>query len=168
MAYFYDIGMQLEYEINPADHLEGLKIRYRSSVRRLVLSSMGVLLLLLGIITYPYFERGWSVLVISLSAWILLVQLFIPRIVHWLTYYRNRRIFGLRRVTFDEVGVVADGPQGHIETPWKNYLHFRESKRLFMLYLSQDVMGIVPKRVFENGAQVDAFRTLVAARLPRA
>ncbi|HLW51205.1 MAG TPA: YcxB family protein [Candidatus Angelobacter sp.] len=160
--------MQVEYEITPGDHLESVKIRYRSSVRRFVMTFLGIVLLLLGILTYPYFERGWSVLEISLSAWILLLQLFIPRIVHWLIYYRNRRIFGPRKVTFDEVGVISDGPQGHVETPWKSYVKFRESKRLFLLYLSQDVKGIVPKHAFKDDAQLDAFRSLVAARLPRA
>lgn len=160
--------MQLEYEIKPSDHLEAVKIRYRGSVRRIVLSFMGVLLLLLGIITYPYFEKGWSVLVIGLSVWILLMQLFIPRIAHWMVYYRNRAIFGPRKLTFDEFGVVADGPMGHIQTLWKNYVRFRESRGLFLLYLSHDTIGIVPKRAFKTVAEVDDFRTLVAAHLPRA
>jgi hypothetical protein len=160
--------MQLEYEITPADHVESLKIRYRSSVRRIVLSFMGVVLLLLGILTYPYFDHGLSAVEIGLSIWILLVQIFIPRIVHWMIYYRNRRIFGVRKVAFDEAGVVADSPQGHISTPWTNYLRFRETKRMFVLYLSADVIGTVPKRAFKDAAELDAFRGLVAARLPRA
>ena len=161
-------GMQVEYEITPADHLESVKVRYRTSVRRLLMIVLGSILLLLGLITYPYFDRSWSLLEIGLSIWILAVQLFLPRMVHRLAYYRNRPIFGLRKVNFDEHGVVADGPQGHVETPWTRYIQYRESRRLFLLYLTKDVSGIVPKRVFKNDSEVDAFRTLLSARLPRA
>jgi len=157
--------MQLEYAITPADHLESVKVRYRTSLRRLIMTFLGLVFLLMGIAMYPYFERSWSVLEISLSVWILLLQLFLPRIVHWLVYYRNREIFGPRKLNITEAGLVSDGPQGRIETPWSRYIRFRETKRLFMLYLSTDVKGIIPKRVFQDASQMDSFRNFVSARV---
>lgn len=158
--------MQLEYAITPADHLESIKDRYRTSVRRLIMIFLGLVLLALGIATYPYFERSWSVFEISLSVWILVLQLFLPRIVHWQVYYRNREIFGPRKLNITEGGIVSDGPQGRIETPWSRYIRFRETKRLFMLYLSNDVKGIVPKRIFQDPSQISSFRDFVSARVP--
>jgi hypothetical protein len=98
--------MQIEYEITPADHLESVKFRYRSSVRRPVMILLGCALFLMGIVTYPYFERNWAVLEIALSVWIVAFQVFLPRIVHWRVYNRNREIFGLRTVKITEEGLV--------------------------------------------------------------
>lgn len=79
---------------------------------------------------------------------------------------RNREIFRPRKLNISEAGILSDGPQGHIETPWSRYVRFRETKRLFMLYLSNDVKGIVPKRVFQDPAQMNSFRAFVSARVP--
>jgi len=158
--------MQLEYAITAADHLDSMKDRYRRSLRRLIMIFMGLFLLLMGIALYPYFERSWSVLEIGLSLWILALQLFLPRIVHWRVYYRNREIFGPRKLNISDAGILSDGPQGRIETPWSRYVRFRETKRLFMLYLSNDVKGIIPKRVFQDASQMDSFRNFVSARVP--
>jgi hypothetical protein len=160
--------MQLEYEISAADHLESIKVRYRNSVRRLLMIFLGSVLLLLGLVAYPYFDRSWSIFEIGLSILILAVQLFLPRIVHRRIYYRNQNIFGLRKVSFDEHGLVDDGPQGHVKIPWNRYVRFRESKRLFLLYLSEDVRSIVPKHAFKNSSDMDAFRTLLCTRVPQA
>src|ERR1700760_1723326 len=149
--------MQLEYEIMPADHLESVKVRYRSSVRRPVIIFLGCSLVLMGIVIYPYFERSWVALEIAVSVWIVALQVFLPRIVHWRVYYRNRHIFGFRTVKITDNGLVSDGPNGHIETPWSKYVRFCETKRLFLLHLSADVKGIIPKRVFKDSSQVDSF-----------
>jgi hypothetical protein len=62
--------------------------------------------------------------------------------------------------------LFSDGPNGHIETPWSKFVYFVETKRLFLLYLSADVKGIVPKRVFKDSSQIDSFRGLVFKRVP--
>ena len=160
-------GMQLAYEISPSDHLESVKIRTSRSLRRILLICMGACLLLLGIVTYPYFDHGFGATFIGLAIWIILISFLVPYIAHWRIYYGNRRLFGPRTVTFDETGVIADNPSGHLETQWDKFEGFRETKNLFLIYISRDAAALVPKRCFKATSQLDEFRSLLGRKLRR-
>jgi hypothetical protein len=157
--------VQLAYEISPSDHLESVKVRTSRSPRRILLIFMGACLLLLGIVTYPYFDHAYAGTLIGLAIGVILISFLVPYISHWRVYYRNRRLFGRRTVTFSETGVIADNPTGHHETQWDKYQGFRESKNLFLIYISRDAAALVPKRCFQAPSQLDEFRSLLGRKL---
>jgi YcxB-like protein len=165
--------MQIEYEIKPSDHLELLRKRYRSQ-RPVVTFGLAVLGLLWGLGIYAGAGMFHLGMIRSLSAWIIGVSIFIiavellgPYLVHWRIYGRNRRLFGTRRVTFNEDGIIADTPSGHVESAWTKSEGFRETKNLFLIYATADVASLIPKRSFQSQAELDEFRALLARKLRR-
>jgi hypothetical protein len=45
------------------------------------------------------------------------------------------------------------------------YEKFCETPRLFLLYQSSDIIGIVPKRAFASPADLQQFRALIASKI---
>jgi hypothetical protein len=119
--------MQLEYEIKASEHLEYLKTRYRSP-RHIVTFCLSVLGLLCGLGVYASAGRLHQETAHILSEWIMGLSLFTitlellgPYLLHWRIYGRNRRLFGTRKVTFQEDGIIADNPNGHVESEWSRF-----------------------------------------------
>jgi hypothetical protein len=157
--------MQLQYEITPEEHLELVKT-HRSLTQRVFTLSLGGMGLLTGITAYPYLDHAWSLVLIFVSGWLVALDFLVPYIVHWKEYGRNRRLFGTRTVNIDERGIVADGPQGRMESAWSNYEHYQETENLFLMYHTSDVVGLVPKKAFKTPDDLEQFRKLLASKLP--
>jgi hypothetical protein len=71
----------------------------------------------------------------------------------------------MRTVTVSDTGIVPDHQLGHTESAWNMYEKFRETQKLFLLYQSSDIIGIVPKRVFASPADLQQFRGLIASKV---
>jgi hypothetical protein len=74
-------------------------------------------------------------------------------------------MFGMRTVTISDTGIVSDHQLGHSEAAWNMYEKFRETEKLFLLYQSPDLIGMVPKRVFSNPEELQQFRTLITSKI---
>ncbi|MGZ7090791.1 MAG: YcxB family protein [Candidatus Angelobacter sp.] len=74
-------------------------------------------------------------------------------------------MFGLRTVSISDAGFISDHPLGHSETTWNMYEKFRETRYLFLLYQSADLISILPKRVFASPADLDQFRALLTSKV---
>ncbi len=79
---------------------------------------------------------------------------------------RARRIFQQQknlqrpyRVSWDAEGVQTSSANGNSKIPWMEFLKWRESAQLFLLYRSDVLFQMYPKRCF-TPAQVDDFRSL--------
>ncbi len=138
-----------------------------SLVGRLVKICLGVGGLSLGILGYRYLDHSMSVVLISVFAVFITLQIFLPYLIHRRVYYRNPRLNGMRTVTFDDEGVKSDSETGHVERKWKTFEKFRETNNLFLTYLTRDVVGIVPKRAFPSQDAVAQFRDFLASKVRR-
>ncbi|HEY4146086.1 YcxB family protein [Pinirhizobacter sp.] len=58
-------------------------------------------------------------------------------------------------------GVAARTEQGNSVKPWSDYLKWKEGKSVFLLYLSDHMFQIVPKRFFAAHEDIDAFRNVI-------
>lgn len=157
--------MQLKYEITLPEFTEMAWARHRSSIRWITGICVGVVGLLLGSVIYIYSDHGLGLILIGFSIFLLLLQLVIPFLVFRRFYRRNIRMFGMRTVNISDRGIVADHQLGHVEATWNMYEKFRETQNLFLLYQSTDVVGIVPKRVFIDPADLQQFRDLIASKI---
>ena len=159
--------MQLKYEITFPEFKEMAWLRHRSSIRWIIGICVGIMGLGLGVVFYVYVYAGnWlGIFLIAISIFLLLLQLVIPSLVFARVYRRNSRMFGMRTVTIGDDGIVADHQLGHTESGWNMYEKFRETQNLFLLYQTTDLIGIVPKRVFANAAELQQFRTLIASKI---
>lgn len=144
-----------------------VKVVRTSLSSRLIKICLGLIGLSLGILGYRYLDRSLSVVLISVCAAFIILQIFLPYLIHRRVYYRNPRLNGIRTVTFDDDGVKSDSETGHIERKWDTFEKFTETDNLFLTYLTQDVVGIVPKRAFPSQEAVARFRDFLASKLRR-
>jgi hypothetical protein len=157
--------VQLKYEITFPEYKEMAWLRHRSSIRWIIGICLGIMWLGLGLVFYFYADHGLALFLIAAAVFLLLLQLVIPSLVFARVYRRNSRMFGMRTVTVSDTGIVSDHQLGHTESAWNTYEKFRETPRLFLLYQSADIIGIVPKRAFANPADLQQFRALIASKV---
>jgi hypothetical protein len=155
----------MKYEITFPEFREMAWLRHRSSIRWIVGICMGIMGLGLGLVFYFYIDHWLGLFLIAASAFLLLLLLIIPSLVFARVYRRNSRMFGMRTVTVSDAGIVSDHQLGHTESAWNTYEKFRETQKLFLLYQSTDIIGIVPKRAFASPAGLQQFRALIASKV---
>jgi hypothetical protein len=105
------------------------------------------------------------VLILLVAATQLVVRLiYLPR--------RVRRVYSQQRtlqLPFESVctdsGIEWKNANAEIQTPWSHFIRWREGDDLFVVYQSDIVFNMVPKRCFAQPEQVDAFRNLLTERL---
>jgi len=66
-----------------------------------------------------------------------------------------------KRIEIAEPGVVVSDGVSRLEELWPAFSHARETKNLFLLYVSDYSFHMVPKRAFATTADTDAFREMV-------
>ena len=140
-------------------------LRHRSSIRWIIGLCLGGGGLMLGLVFFVYVDHWLGLFLIVAFVFLLLVQLIVPSLAFARLYRRNSRLFGMRTVTVSDTGIVSDHQLGHTESAWNMYEKFRETRNLFLLYQSADIIGIVPKRVFANPAELEQFRALIASKV---
>lgn len=86
--------------------------------------------------------------------------------------YRVRRTYRQRKdlhlsfsITPSNEGMLFETEQGHATKPWSDYLKWKEGGSLFLLYLSDSMFQMVPKRLFTSPADVDAFRRMLKEKV---
>ena len=156
--------MQIRYEITPSDHLEMVIARRSRRGFKTFLSLIG---LSLAVISFWYIDLAFSTFLVLVFAALSLIEIFLPSIIHRRIYRRNRRLFSERTVTFDDEGVKSISDIGQVEKNWRSFEKFRETRNLFLLFQTQDCVGIVPKRAFQTQADVAQFSTLLTSKIGR-
>jgi hypothetical protein len=63
------------------------------------------------------------------------------------------------------LGFETEGAQG--AKPWSDYLKWKEGKSAFLLYMSDGMYQVLPKRFFSSPDEVDAFREMVREKVAR-
>lgn len=89
----------------------------------------------------------------------------------WLPY-RIRRTFKQRKdlqrscsftATPEGLRFASEGVEG--VKPWGDYLKWREGRKVLLLYISDGHFQMIPKRFFESGEALSAFRTLLESKI---
>ncbi len=63
-----------------------------------------------------------------------------------------------------EDGIRVSNEFGNYLTPWDHFRKYREDKKLMMLYKTDLVFMLFPKRVFEDPTQLDEFRRMLVEK----
>jgi hypothetical protein len=157
--------VQLKYEITQQEFLEMAWSRYRASARWKFALSLSALLLAAGVLLCFYADHTLGFTLVCLSLLFLLLIVGVTSLSFRRAYRRNSRMFGLRTITISDTGFISDNPLGRTETTWNMYEKFRETKTLFLLYQSVDLIGILPKRAFATAAELEHFRALLTSKV---
>jgi len=77
---------------------------------------------------------------------------------------RARRIFAQQKnlqqpfeIRWDDDGLRGVSERGSSHTPWSDYLKWSQDDRIILLYLSDVMFQMLPKRCFGQPAQLEAF-----------
>lgn len=62
-------------------------------------------------------------------------------------------------------GVFGQNEKGQVNVPWTEYLKWKENKKCFLLYLSDSMFQVIPKRFFQSEDAIEEFRKILKARV---
>jgi len=110
---------------------------------------------------FPY------LLLVSLGYLGLYFCVFVPWRAHAL-YRRQTGAESSFRILADSDGLVVSSELGELRLPWTVLRKWKESASLFLIYRSDSLFHLVPKRLFSSSDQVEAFRSLLRRNLARA
>ena len=132
-----------------------------------------------------------GVLLLILVAWVLWVRLNEPHIptdawvvlacilylfgyfVIWIPHrvkkiYRQRK--GMQRevkISTTESGLLVTTENGHMNIPWSDFRDWKESRSIFLLFLSDIESSTLPKHFFNSENDVDNFREILRNKVNR-
>jgi hypothetical protein len=85
-------------------------------------------------------------------------------LLSFLIYQFKRDLISSITYRFTEWGVEKTSARFNISVAWKEFIGFRETKLFFYLFLKTDCT-VIPKRMFNNTAELDQFRTLIETHI---
>ena len=62
-------------------------------------------------------------------------------------------------ISWDQEGFRASTSNAQSITPWGDFVRFRETARMLLLYRSDVIFHMIPTRAFENREQLNDFRS---------
>jgi len=106
---------------------------------------------------------GLLMVVFPLTYWVTT-----PLVGYLIVPGRARRLFeqtksasALFTVTWDEDAISFESAEWKQRSKWTEFLKWRESEALFLLYINVQNFRIIPKRSFADAAQIEQFATVV-------
>jgi len=138
---------------------------------------VGVLLLVLVVVVllaglWPDFatpSSGTSSLTIAALLAYLAILFFIYLPWRFGRLYQQQKAFHAPvRLQVTEEGVTTTSSVGHAVLPWSHFRKWKEGKAVFLLYITDALFTVVPKRFFEREDEMVSFRKLLAANVKQA
>ena len=109
------------------------------------------------------------------AKWLYLASLaYFPILFAVVIPYRTRRSFRQRKDLHRESSFCASEDGVHVQSgdiqglkPWSDYLKWKEGDKAFLLFMSDNMYQVVPKRFFDPESEVGGFRALLEKHVPR-
>lgn len=96
----------------------------------------------------------------------LVVWFFVIRPLRWKKHYKQQKLLKEPfEFTFLEDGIKAKSKTGEGYLEWDTFLKWKEGKHLILLYQSDILMNILPKRDFKSKEEIDQFRSLLIKKI---
>ena len=77
-------------------------------------------------------------------------------------FARHKALRRPRTVSWDDDELATEGANFNARTPWTDIRRWRENKEVVVLYVTERLFHILPKRVLNRGQLADLVRTLRA------
>ena len=164
---------ELEYEMTPQDYARAQYLHMRP---RRWLVAVGAILALLYLVT---FGMNAASVIRNGGPYSLLLLFALPILllaVHfgWLLPWRARRLWKQQkalhspiRMRIGDDGLDVQTEHGHARTPWDHLHRWKENNHLFLLYDSDNLFQMIPKRVLRPD-QILGFRELLLGKMKAA
>ncbi|RLA46153.1 MAG: hypothetical protein DRR42_18690 [Gammaproteobacteria bacterium] len=153
--------------LQPSDYVRAQYLHIRP---RPILKAIGILILALVLWTavYSIWTRDFGTLDYLFYLAILFLILNFAVYLPWKTRRIYKQQKSLQReltFKFDDEGVSASNENAQSLTPWEDYLKWKHNDQLILLYFSDCMYHMVPKRLFADVADFDELRELLPHRI---
>jgi hypothetical protein len=163
----------IDLKLEPGDLLRAQYLHYRPRpwLRNVYLA---VVAALFAAIVYSYLERQRH-LCIRLCVYSAIAAIYLLLYYFALLPWKARRIFrqqkGLHhsvQIELRDDGLFSLSPRGSATVPWADLLKWKENKHLLLLYHSDVLFHMLPKRCFPTAEALSSAQALLRDRLGRA
>lgn len=160
----------MQIRILPEDYLAAVRLNMRPrkawAVVGIVLlvvfaAAIGLMLWRLASGQGQWFDFALAAAVVWLVAW---YWVFLPRQVRKL-YSQQRSLQEPFEAIFDDAGMRTRSERGDGTLLWADAHKWRESKHLFLIYQSDALFHLLPKRCFGSEAEQAQLRDLLLSRV---
>jgi len=156
--------IEIQGTITADEHLSAqLLHRARHRVRRWLWRVMWILVAV-ALVLYVLIvtvERGYApmILLILLAPMVLLLERYVafPRRVARI-YRQQVSLRAQLTMRIDENGLQTASPIGNASQPWSHFLKWAEGPAIFVVYQSEVLFQMIPKRLLASTADVDQVR----------
>lgn len=159
----------MQFRILPEDYIAAVRLNYRP---RPVLASVGVVVLMLA--ATAFLLGAWDLLrgrgdvwdiagIAAIACFPMWYFVFLPWQIRRL-YRQQRALREPYDVAFDAAGISMTSALASSTFPWLHVHKWRESKQLLLVYHSDAMFSIFPKRYFDSPLEIDRFRELLTSR----
>ena len=163
--------MKIKCQLEWTDYLNSQLLHMQPSRRakKILYGVLGVMVC--GFIGgFFLFAAGQLELLRDLSLSCFGVAIFVPLYVLYLRYIflpkRVKKIFFQQKelsspfeIEFTDTSMLASNEFGNSTRPWKNFIKWKENKKLLLLYHSDMLYNIIPKRFFFDPQQIETVKT---------
>lgn len=153
-----------------SDYVAAQYLHLRPRLAFKILGSL-IILAMLWAIWYTISKAG-------LSGLELMDYLFFGAIIYllfffiWFIPWKGRKIYrqqkSLQRESrhrFNDAGLEAENELGHATIPWTDYVKWKENDKIFLLYVSDPMFHMIPKRLFSDPRDVENLRGLLQTHI---
>jgi hypothetical protein len=163
------VAIHAEGEFTLADLWSGSMLHARTTV--MIFAALGIAMLFVA--TMGVFVRIRSIGSTRDEVALVIVGMF------WIMYYplmiyfrcaRNLKspaLQGLVRCDFTPAGYTRETPRTRSEIKWNDIVKWRDGKTSFLLYPTPRSFIVIPKRFFQNSADIDSLRDILKAKIAR-
>ncbi len=109
---------------------------------------------LLGDLSLSFFSVAIFVLLYILY----LRYMFLPKQVKKV-FFQQKELSAPFEIEFTDTSMLASNEFGNSTRPWKNFIKWKENKELLLLYHSDMLYNIIPKRFFFDPQQFETVKT---------
>ncbi len=161
------MSVMAEGKFNFADVWDGTMRASRRAI--LVLSTLGVLSILLGVWLGLQRNEGWARGKVLLGLGVFWLIYLWPFLIYRTraTLKRTPSLQGNVRFQFDESGYTVETMHAHAEVKWGALSKSIETGKSFLLYQNPKIGSVVPKRFFQSAADVETLREFLRTGVPR-
>jgi hypothetical protein len=163
--------MKLNIQLTEEDYIKANYLNLRS--KRIVMWAgfLVVAFLAITMVTsifraYAYHEDPTCAYIMA-GAFILIVFFFKVRFPQRLRHIfrQQKSLHSPHSVEFTDAGIVSTRVEGETKHGWDYYRKWNEGKTLFLLFQSEVLMNMIPKRCFTSPEEMAEFRELLTKKI---
>ena len=159
--------VNLSFRYAERDYVRALRAHYASRLRLPLDVAVTVGLVVIGLYEWRSGREWFGITALCVSGAFALLLIAVFTVLPQAVFRRQPRLRDEYSLTFSPQGIHFKTARIDSEIQWSLYCHALVDAHSFVLYSGSHQFSVIPKRVFHNAAQREAFERLLAANVPK-